>query len=379
MEHPGSKIHAEKGGFIYYWCIFIPGFILFKGLNSRYNKGKGPIYLRKLSGLIFIVVGCYLNLTAQVAVPGDGGKQNSNDTIAPKSVKINLADYKIKSPVIAASLSFVVPGAGQAYTGNYVKSGLILASEVALGLFAYNRNIYEKDLNRIANIARDSFMLCKDSVIIKRDSVRTATGDTIFDTTFVGVGKRIQYDFARFNEQEARYLVYQCITWAAGVYYFNILDAIRNTGYFNDDKPRSPSTAGWLSAVPGLALGQIYNGSLDKAGLIFMTQCNLAYMVYNYNTLMRTCENNLIQLNDPASRESKAPGADQLKSSWDAKHNDAFRNRNMYLWYSLGLYFYGIFDAVVDAHLHDSGTKMKLEPDLMPNQKQVGLNLKGEF
>jgi hypothetical protein len=40
---------------------------------------------------------------------------------------------------------------------------------------------------------------------------------------------------------------------------------------------------------------------------------------------------------------------------------------------------YGIFDAVVDAHLHDSGMKMKLEPDLVPDRKQVGLNLNVEF
>jgi hypothetical protein len=144
--------------------------------------------------------------------------------------------------------------------------------------------------------------------------------------------------------------------------------------------PAARQRPGWLSAIPGLALGQIYNGSLDKAGLIFMTQCNLAYMIYNYITLMRVCENNLILLMIRPIKESKAPRAQAtLKDSWNAKHNDAFRNRNMYLWYSLGLYLYGIFDAVVDAHLHDSGTKMKLEPDLMPDRKQVGLNLNVEF
>jgi hypothetical protein len=51
----------------------------------------------------------------------------------------------------------------------------------------------------------------------------------------------------------------------------------------------------------------------------------------------------------------------------------------MYLWYSILFYFYGILDAVVDAHLHDAGAKMKLEPDLVPQNKQVGLTLTVPF
>ena len=52
-----------------------------------------------------------------------------------------------------------------------------------------------------------------------------------------------------------------------------------------------------------------------------------------------------------------------LVTSWTSKYNDAFHNRNTYLWYSLGCWLYGIVDAVVDAHLHDASTKMKLEPE----------------
>jgi hypothetical protein len=342
---------------------------------------KGFLYLRKFRALIFIIASWYLSLAAQVS-ENNGEKPSNNDTLAPKNINSNLANYTIKNPVISGSLSFIVPGAGQIYTGNYVKSGFIIAFEVGLGLVANYQHTVDNDLDKIANSARDSFMLYQNN--LKFDTIKTQTtkADSIVDTTFVGVGKRMQYDYARFQEKETRLLVYQCLTWAAGVYYFNLMDAVRNTGYFNDNRPRSPSTAGWLSAIPGLALGQIYNGSLDKAGLIFMTQWNLAYMIYNYITLMRICESNLLLLNDPASREnkeSKDPNLSGLKDSWNAKYNDAFRNRNMYLWYSLGLWLYGIADAVVDAHLHDSGTKTRLEPDLIPDRKQVGLNLKVEF
>jgi hypothetical protein len=51
----------------------------------------------------------------------------------------------------------------------------------------------------------------------------------------------------------------------------------------------------------------------------------------------------------------------------------------MWAWYSLVFYIYGVLDAVVDAHLHDAPTKMKLEPDLTPGQNKVGIRLKMNF
>ena len=101
-------------------------------------------------------------------------------------------------------------------------------------------------------------------------------------------------------------------------------------------------------------------------------------MIYNYNTLMHICEDNLRKINSPTTRESKDQAAKELKDNWDSKRNEAFRNRNMWAWYSIGFYFYSIFDAIVDAHLHDAGKKMRLEPDLLPG-KGVGLHYKLTF
>jgi uncharacterized membrane protein len=94
---------------------------------------------------------------------------------------------------------------------------------------------------------------------------------------------------------------------------------------------------------------------------------------------MRTCESNIQLLNAPGSKENKDPDAAALLSNWNSKRNDAFRNRNMWAWYSIVFYLYGILDAVVDAHLHDASAKMKLEPDLISDQKKVGINLKMNF
>jgi hypothetical protein len=41
-----------------------------------------------------------------------------------------------KSPLLAGGLSLLIPGAGQIYTGNYVKGGMFLAAEAALWIFS---------------------------------------------------------------------------------------------------------------------------------------------------------------------------------------------------------------------------------------------------
>ncbi|MBU2636109.1 MAG: hypothetical protein KJ963_03360 [Bacteroidetes bacterium] len=41
-----------------------------------------------------------------------------------------------KSPLLAGGLSLLIPGAGQIYTGNYVKGGMFLATEAALWIFS---------------------------------------------------------------------------------------------------------------------------------------------------------------------------------------------------------------------------------------------------
>jgi hypothetical protein len=189
---------------------------------------------------------------------------------------------------------------------------------------------------------------------------------------------QLEADRDRFDALETRYVIYQSVSWMAGIYYYNILDALHATGVFKDDSKKNPGLAGWLSAVPALGLGQFYNGEVSKAGMIFMTQFNLGYLAYNYHRLMRRCEEYELQaLGDSltyANYTAKGYGND-----WESRRKNAFRNRNMYLWYSILFYFYGILDAVVDAHLHDAGAKMKLEPDLVPQNKQVGLTLTVPF
>jgi hypothetical protein len=51
----------------------------------------------------------------------------------------------------------------------------------------------------------------------------------------------------------------------------------------------------------------------------------------------------------------------------------------MYLWYLVFFYGYSIFDAVVDAYLHEYPEKMKIEPDLVITDKMVYCALQTTF
>jgi hypothetical protein len=308
------------------------------------------------------------------------GTKMSSDSVQ-NLLKTPGVHFSAKSPVKAGLFSALIPGGGQVYTGNYAKSGFFLTTEVVIGLVGYSRALWGKDFQKNSNLMHDSMVMFKDVIDTATKTVKTkANKDSSYiDTTYKAMGYQLNYDFDRFLEKGNNFFIYQCLTWMSGLYYWNILDAIKNTKFFMNDDYKSPSKAGWLAAIPGLGLGQLYNGEFSKAGMVFTVQMNLAYLVYNNNTLMRICEDNLRKLSSPDTREGRDPAATQLKLSWDSKRNDAFRKRNMWAWYSIAFYFYSIFDAVVDAHLHDAAKKMRLEPDLLAGEKGVGLHFAMTF
>jgi|WetSurMetagenome_2_1015567.scaffolds.fasta_scaffold61989_2 hypothetical protein len=298
----------------------------------------------------------------------------SQDTMK-NMIKTAEGNLITKNPVTSAVLS-LFPGGGQIYTGNYIKSGLFVSLETIIGIVAFSRFSLNKNLSDNSKMMYDSMMLFKDSITVSQKTIRNKsnTVDSSFeDTTFYSWQYQMNYDYNHFLEKDNHCFIYQSLAWMGGIYYWNILDALKNTKYFMNENPKQPSTAGWLAAVPALGLGQLYNGELSKAGMVFTIQMNMAYMIYNYNSLMRMCENVLDSKRFLISVQNQDPTAVRLKGSWEAKRNDAFRNRNMWAWYSIAFYFYSIFDAIVDAHLHDASKKMRLEPDLLPG-KGVGLH-----
>jgi TM2 domain-containing membrane protein YozV len=301
------------------------------------------------------------------------------------SIKIQNVNVQKKKLLPAGVLSAIVPGAGQFYTANYVKSGMYFSTEVILGLVSYNRYVLGKDFSKTSMIMHDSLARSLVRIGIEYDTLKSKMKDSIALDS-LGRSKhsdtlkyQMRSDYSEFLEKENRYFMNQIISLMAGLYYWNFLDALKNTKFFKNDDVKNPATAGWLSAIPGLGLGQFYNGELSKAGFVFTMQMTMAYMIFNYSGLMRVCEDHLTQINSLTAKEKQDPAWTDLKTSWDSKRSDAFKNRNMWLWYSIGFYLYGIFDAVVDAHLHDSAIKMKLEPDLEPEKQKIGLKMNVPF
>ncbi len=93
--------------------------------------------------------------------------------------------------------------------------------------------------------------------------------------------------------------------------------------YIDSTKIKDPSLAWKLGFIPGI--GQIYNGKWVKAGLLLSAQY---YALDNYNRLRN------------AGNISK---------------------RNTYAWWLIGLYFYGILDAYVDAQLSTFPVKKEIK------------------
>jgi len=331
---------------------------------------------------IFLLVSCELLAAALPAISKDiDSTIHVRDTLtgiyqSPISHDGSLS----KRLLTAASLSLVIPGTGQWYTGHYVKGSLILAAGTVLGILGYNQN-QTLSINKTESAkALDSFRVNSNVIVVRIDTIITGSGNSVSsDTTFRGTHFNMEYQFARFEEQKARNQVYQSMVWAAGLYYYAFLDAVKSTGFFDDGNARNPVKATYLAAIPFLGLGQLYNGELSKAGLITMAQLSLAYMAYNNNTLMRICEKNIAKIERPGTRENRDADASFLLDQWNSARDDAFKGRNTYIWYSLALYLYSIVDAVVDAHLHDLSAKMRFEPDLSPYQGRVGVNLRLNF
>jgi hypothetical protein len=273
-----------------------------------------------------------------------------------------------KKPLVAGGLSLLLPGAGQWYDGNKVRAGIFLAGVGVSAAITINRGttakIFEKNTNDW-KYARDIYK---------------ARSDTASDSAIYAMW-RPEYERAYFDAEKAEYEAIvrhysfrQSLYWTAGFYVWNVMDAIQRTNALGDNNPRSPVRAALLSAIPGLAIGQLYNGSISKAGFIWMTQGMLALCAYDYHLAMVSAQNNTLALADKNSWQYAHNTT--YGSDWQGNVDEMFRRRNMYLWYSVFFYMYSVFDAVVDAHLHDYNQRIRFSPTvslLNSNDTRIGM------
>lgn len=293
----------------------------------------------KIVGILFI---CISFLT--VAAPA-----------SDKIISLDSARNPIKPGVLVLS-SAILPGTGQFLNRKYLKAGTFLALEASMVGVATG---WDK-------IAR-----------LRVQDYHRAYAAALSDTGPGHAQKMEAVHVTKFQTLEAEFKRYNVMTWASGIYLYNVFDAFQMTGLFQDNEKRNPRLAAGLAAIPGLGLGQMYNGSYSKAGFFMMTQMSLGVLAYNNHRLMRIAESNYRRVSDT----TQTPLAIKSLSAtdWDGKRNRAMKNRNSYLWYSIFTYVIGMLDAVVDAHLHDYDARMKIEPDLVPSESGPGLNLQLSF
>lgn len=301
--------------------------------------------------LIFIVLAvfCVFADTEKVLEKNDSGNVSLADT----------AQHKFSRP-LAGSLSLLLPGAGQFYTRQYFKGSIVMASEaLTIGIALYWYDSYK------------TFGDKKKPLLLKADTSSGAARLKLLNDAMM----------TEFDARRAKYRMINALAWSGGIYAYGFLNAI-GKATIDDHSEKSSLKAGLLSAIPGLGLGQWYNGSISKAGLIFMGQMSLGVAAANYHRLMTKAEREKKKLDDLDTLDNKM--FIEMKNSgyltrWENERQGAFKNRNAFLWYSIFYYMYGIFDAVVDAQLHDYPEKMKLYPDLVPSGQGVELRLHYNF
>ncbi len=266
---------------------------------------------------------------------------------------------------ITLSLSAAVPGGGHILNRKYIKGSAFLVSEISFGLVAYNRYLYMGQRNELVDVWRsrtDSLAAVRD---MYRDSlaVSATSADSLHFASLLNsskdeyVGSRQTMELKRYEEMASEREFYNWLCVTALWHCYSLCDALAATGWNNDVRPRDPFIAGLLSAIPFSGGGQIYNGSFSKAGLLFAANGSLTYMAYNYHKLMKHCEKMALRYADTQDEADE-----DIVLQWKGKQKSAFNLRNVYLWYDIVFYFYGIFDAVVDAHLHDLPVQMHFMP-----------------
>lgn len=280
---------------------------------------------------------------------------------------------KQHSPLLAGGASLIIPGMGQIYTGRYARGTIFLSAEAIMGIVAYTRYdyyLFKKDLLEAAQqevaVRRNTLDQLQDQDEIT-DSTELENALSAWQIAF------LEEQVESYNLEFSKRGLYNSLLWLGGTHIYNIMDAIASTNAFKDNEPRNPPLAGALSAIPFLGLGQIYNGAISKAGLVLLSQGALAGLAYNYDYLRREAEDYLLELLD--SETVSETLKENYQGVWQSKIRNAVQLRNTYLWYGLLFYMYGIFDAVVDAHLHDIEDRMKLRPDLSVSAERVGLHL----
>jgi TM2 domain-containing membrane protein YozV len=132
-------------------------------LNGKINF-KNSILKIFMKKLLIIVFAFLLIIQSKEAFASDTVYKLKDNSLPKISSVVDLGeketDVNVKSPLLAMGLSFIIPGAGQIYNGEYLKGALLFVSFVGLGILdffviepAVKNNEKQKKQNSLLDVA----------------------------------------------------------------------------------------------------------------------------------------------------------------------------------------------------------------------------------
>jgi len=274
------------------------------------------------------------------------------------------------SPRKAVLFSTLLPGSGQFYSRRKSRGVVFLAAEGIIGGLALGqRNSWHKKLKEYKKIEPDIdiYFNTFTNYLIQNNTDSAYTYLSLYNKA------DNSYLSKRYDAYDEKFDYYTFVGWGIGIYITNIFDALSSSKHFYSEERKKPGLAAGLSAIPVLGLGQFYNGSYQKAGVLWTTEVMLLFMAINKWRLAETANKKVFEISENLLLTETERA--EFSDGWSDKYDDALQKRNSYLWYFVLFYFYGIFDAAVDAHLHDKALKIRLQPKADPIEKSASLNL----
>lgn len=149
-------------------------------------------------------------------------------------------------------------------------------------------------------------------------------------------------------------------------------DSLESNNYkIQADMTKSPYTALYLSVVPGL--GQYYNESYIKSGILFGASLTLAAIIYDRQVNFEKWQDKVIEYK--RNNELEDGETDATLEKYTEVREFYRDDRDLWGFYLLGVYTISAIDAYVGANLFDFEVTEEISMNLRPDFKNIGLSV----
>ncbi|MFA7361398.1 MAG: hypothetical protein WC139_10215 [Candidatus Kapaibacterium sp.] len=98
-----------------------------------------------------------------------------SDAVSTKSIPLNVDSSKLKSPILGASMSAIIPGTGQIYAKSFIKSAIFIAVEAGLWItYAVFQGKGNDQTTTYENYAKQNWNMRKYAEWLKKENFQRA-------------------------------------------------------------------------------------------------------------------------------------------------------------------------------------------------------------